>query len=31
MTKGFRFAAMPSGLSGTLGENWEILAVISAL
>ncbi|KAJ5305656.1 hypothetical protein PENANT_c041G07841 [Penicillium antarcticum] len=31
MTKGFRFAFMGSGLTGTLGEIWEILVVLSAL
>ena len=31
MTKGFRFAFMGSGLTGTLGEVWEILTVLSAL
>ncbi|CAI7594331.1 unnamed protein product [Penicillium glandicola] len=31
MTKGFRFAFMGTGLTGTMGENWEIVVVISAL
>lgn len=31
MTKGFRFAFMGAGLTGTMGENWEIVVVISAL
>lgn len=31
MTKGFRFAFMGAGLTGTLGEVWEIAALSSAL
>ncbi|OOQ82433.1 hypothetical protein PEBR_39027 [Penicillium brasilianum] len=31
MTKGFRFAFMGTGLTGTFGEVWEILTVTSAL
>ena len=31
MTKGFRFAFMGTGLTGTLGEIWEIMTLISAL
>ena len=31
MTKGFRFAFKGSGLTGTFGELWEILVVLSAL
>lgn len=31
MTKGFRFAFMGAGLTGTMGENWEIVVVTSAL
>ncbi|KAF4765097.1 hypothetical protein N7455_004970 [Penicillium solitum] len=31
MTKGFRFAFMGAGLTDTMGENWEIVVVISAL
>lgn len=31
MTKGFRFAFIGSGLTGTMGQNWEILVVTSAL
>ncbi|CAL5868532.1 uncharacterized protein PFLUO_LOCUS2758 [Penicillium psychrofluorescens] len=31
MTKGFRFAFLGTGLTGTFGENWEILTVVSAL
>lgn len=31
MTKGFRFAFMGAGLTGIMGENWEIVVVTSAL
>ncbi|KGO50723.1 hypothetical protein PEX2_063610 [Penicillium expansum] len=31
MTKGFRFTFMGAGLTGTMGENWEIVVVISAV
>ncbi|OQD63898.1 hypothetical protein PENPOL_c008G00510 [Penicillium polonicum] len=31
MTKGFRFAFMGAGLTGTMGENWEVVVVTSAL
>ncbi|KAJ6095248.1 hypothetical protein N7486_005994 [Penicillium sp. IBT 16267x] len=31
MTKGFRFAFMGTGLTGTLGEVWELVALSSAL
>ncbi|CAG8390889.1 unnamed protein product [Penicillium salamii] len=31
MTKGLRFAFLGSGLTGTMGETWEILALTSAL
>ncbi|KAJ5170988.1 uncharacterized protein N7500_003771 [Penicillium coprophilum] len=31
MTKGFRFAFLGVGLTGTMGENWEIVVVTSAL
>ncbi|KAJ5502777.1 hypothetical protein N7463_005651 [Penicillium fimorum] len=31
MTKGFRFTFLGSGLTGTMGENWEIVVVISAV
>lgn len=31
MNKGFRFASMGSGLTGTMGENWVIIVVTSAL
>lgn len=31
MTKGFRFAFMGTGLTGALGEAWEIMTVASAL
>lgn len=31
MTKGFRFAFMGTGLTGTLGEIWEIVTLVSAL
>ncbi|KAJ5824751.1 hypothetical protein N7447_007091 [Penicillium robsamsonii] len=31
MTKGFRFAFLGSGLTGTMGENWEIVVVTSAV
>lgn len=31
MTKGFRFAFLGTGLTGTFGEVWEILTIMSAL
>ncbi|KAJ5474217.1 hypothetical protein N7475_003783 [Penicillium sp. IBT 31633x] len=31
MTKSFRFAFMGTGLTGTMGENWEIVVVTSAV
>jgi hypothetical protein len=31
MTKGFRFAFMSAGLTGSMGEDWEIVVVTSAL
>ncbi|KAJ5365534.1 hypothetical protein N7517_008420 [Penicillium concentricum] len=31
MTKGFRFAFLGTGLTGTMGENWEIVVVTSAV
>ncbi|KAJ5179980.1 hypothetical protein N7492_003190 [Penicillium capsulatum] len=31
MTKGFRIALMGTGLTGTLGETWEIVVMVSAL
>ena len=31
MTKGFRIAFMGTGLTGTLGETWEIVTIASAL
>lgn len=31
MTKGFRFAFMGGGLTGAMGEDWEIVVVTSAL
>jgi hypothetical protein len=31
MTKAFQFAFLGTGLTGTLGETWEILTVVSAL
>ncbi|KAJ5256597.1 hypothetical protein N7478_012701 [Penicillium angulare] len=31
MTKGLRFAFMGAGLTGTLGEAWEIMTLISAM
>lgn len=30
MTKGFRFAFLATGLTGTFGETWEIMTVTSA-
>ncbi|TPX25514.1 hypothetical protein DIZ76_010969 [Coccidioides immitis] len=31
MTKGFKFAFLGSGLTGTMGEQWEIVTLVSAL
>lgn len=31
MTKGFRFVFMGTGLTGTLGEDWEVMTVVTAL
>lgn len=31
MTKGFRFVFMGTGRTGTLGEDWEVMTVVSAL
>ncbi|KAE8153109.1 hypothetical protein BDV25DRAFT_137182 [Aspergillus avenaceus] len=31
LTKGFRFAFMGSGLTGTMGEKWETMALVSAV